>query len=64
MSSKHTGNKILQQDTIDAINNMIKEQQSLFTQNTQTQSQLADIELKLKTLITHAEITTDEIIDT
>ncbi len=55
-----TGNKILQQFTINAINNLITENQTTQIQLTQLETVLDDIVTELKIQKKHAEFITEE----
>lgn len=67
MAQKHTGNKTLQQDTIDAINNMITQQAINTTEIKLMKEKLAELEDQQKlmnvylSMIVGEEVKEDEI---
>ena len=67
MAQKHTGNKILQQDTIDALNKVITQQTTNTTQIKLMREKLAELEDQQKlmnaylSMIVGEEIKEDEV---
>ncbi len=67
MAEKHTGNKILQQDTIDAINKVLTQQTANTTEIKLMKEKLAELEDQQKlmnvylSMIVGEEIKEDEI---
>lgn len=59
---KHTGIKALQQDTIDALDNVVTSVKALITETGVTQLKIDDLQTQFEILNTHLSKITDETV--